>query len=215
MFKFKPSTLCVSVCALAILAANAWPQSKPRKHNHTLVPRAAITSQAKPRLDAQITVPDDLVAQVRELQGYAIAPVKLNLDGRDTQLVGLGSYLVNAVADCAGCHSKSLYTSDGNPFNGQPAKIDPNFYLGGGMAFGPFTSRNLTPEPENGNLPAGLSLDDFMLVMRTGQDLDQQHLQVSPLLQVMPWPRFRSMTDLELRAIYEYLSAIPPVNVTN
>jgi hypothetical protein len=29
------------------------------------------------------------------------------------------------------------------------------------------------------------------------------------LLQVMRWPFFRNMTDHELRAIYEYLTAIP------
>jgi hypothetical protein len=139
--------------------------------------------------------------------------VKLNLEGRDTQAVGLGSYLVNAVGGCNDCHSKSQFTSDGNPFNGQEAKIDTTTYLGGGMAFGPFISRNLTPEPENGNLPAGMTLDDFFLVMRMGQDLDNLHPQMGPLLQVMPWPSFRKMTDQEIRAIYEYLSAIPPVKV--
>lgn len=29
------------------------------------------------------------------------------------------------------------------------------------------------------------------------------------LLQIMPWPLFQSMTVHDLRAIYEYLSAIP------
>jgi hypothetical protein len=29
------------------------------------------------------------------------------------------------------------------------------------------------------------------------------------LLQIMPWPLLRSMTEHEMRAIYEYLSAIP------
>jgi hypothetical protein len=29
------------------------------------------------------------------------------------------------------------------------------------------------------------------------------------LLQIMPWPIYQNMTDHELRAIYEYLSAIP------
>ena len=30
-------------------------------------------------------------------------------------------------------------------------------------------------------------------------------------LQVMPWPAFRNLTDEDIRAIYEYLSALPPV----
>ena len=29
------------------------------------------------------------------------------------------------------------------------------------------------------------------------------------LLQIMPWPVFENMTDRDLRAIYEYLSAVP------
>jgi len=28
-------------------------------------------------------------------------------------------------------------------------------------------------------------------------------------LQIMPWPAYQSLTDHDLRAIYEYLSAIP------
>jgi hypothetical protein len=32
------------------------------------------------------------------------------------------------------------------------------------------------------------------------------------LLQVMPWPNFQNMTDHDLRAIYEYLSAIPCID---
>jgi hypothetical protein len=29
------------------------------------------------------------------------------------------------------------------------------------------------------------------------------------ILQVMPWPTFQNMTDQDLRAIYEYLRAVP------
>jgi hypothetical protein len=32
------------------------------------------------------------------------------------------------------------------------------------------------------------------------------------LLQVMPWPVYRHLTDHDLRAIYEYLRAIPPID---
>jgi hypothetical protein len=70
-----------------------------------------------------------------------------------------------------------------------------------------FVSRNLTPET-NG-LPAGLTFDEFLLVMRTGIDLDHTHPQFGPLLQVMPWPVYQDMTDRDLLAIYEYLRAIP------
>jgi hypothetical protein len=127
--------------------------------------------------------------------------------GKNPFLVGLGSYLVNAVGGCNDCHTNPPYAPGGNPFRGEPEKINAEHYLAGGQQFGPFTSRNLTPDSEG--LPAGLTFEQFLRVMRTGVDLKQQHPQISPLLQVMPWPVYGKMTDLDLRAIYEFLSAIP------
>jgi hypothetical protein len=79
------------------------------------------------------------------------------------------------------------------------------------MAFGPFVSRNLTPD-EYGR-PAGLTLEELIEVIRTGEDEDHLPPHVpseeNDLLQVMPWPVYQGMTDRDLRAIYEYLSAIP------
>ena len=72
------------------------------------------------------------------------------------------------------------------------------------MMFGPFVSRNITPD-QTGK-PAGLTLGEFINLMRTGQDPDAP---LGVLLQVMPWPVFGKKTDRELKAIYEYLSAIP------
>jgi len=143
-------------------------------------------------------------------QGFAIAPVHLNLEGKDRELVGLGSYLVNATGGCNDCHTNPSYTATGNPFNGQPTQINVAGYLAGGASFGPFFSRDITPY-KNG-LPAGRTWEEFLEVMRTGKDFDYQPGQPGPpLLQVMPWPDYRYMTDHELRAIYEYLRAIPPL----
>lgn len=46
---------------------------------------------------------DDEASLVRI--GFEIAPVPLNLVGKDPWKVGLGSFLVNAVGDCNGCHT--------------------------------------------------------------------------------------------------------------
>jgi hypothetical protein len=140
-------------------------------------------------------------------QGLAIAPVPLNLRGKNRALVGIGSYIVNAVSECNDCHTRPYYQLGGNPFKGQPERINTLDYLTGGNQFGPFTSANLTPDPVTGR-PAGLTLNDFLKLMRTG--LDNEHPQFGPFLQVMPWPTFRKMTERDLSAIYEYLSAIPP-----
>lgn len=76
--------------------------------------------------------------------------------------------------------------------------------------------RNLTPN-RNG-LPAGLTLQEFILTMRTGRDLKNREPHVpsadNDLLQVMPWPTYRYMTDRTLMAVYEYLSSIPCIGST-
>jgi hypothetical protein len=41
----------------------------------------------------------------RIAQGFRLSPVPLNMKGRNPDLVGLGSYLVNAVGGCNDCHT--------------------------------------------------------------------------------------------------------------
>jgi hypothetical protein len=143
-------------------------------------------------------------------QGAEIAPVPLNLAGLNPALVRQGSYIVNAQGGCNDCHTAPSYAEGGNPFFGQPEVINAAGYLAGGGVFGPFTSRNLTPRASSG-LPAGLTLDEFVEAMRLGTDFKNRHPQISPLLQVMPWPVYGKMSDRELHAIYEFLRAIPCV----
>ena len=142
-------------------------------------------------------------------RGYAIVPpgVTLNLGGRNRALVGLGSYIVNT-GGCNDCHTHPSYLPGNSPFAGQPELVNSAQYLTGGQQFGPFTSRNLTPDAKG--RPAGLSLDEFVNLMHTGIDPDWNPSSGRPqILQVMPWPAFGKKTDHELRAIYEYLSSIP------
>lgn len=148
------------------------------------------------------------VADERVRQGFEIAPVPLDLQGRNRNLVGLGSYLVNAGGGCNDCHTAPPYAPGGDPFLGQPKQINADNYLAGGAIFGPFVSRNITPDLVTG-LPANYTLSQFTTVMRTGRDLKKLHPEISPLLQVMPWPVFQDLTAQDLNAIYEYLSAIP------
>jgi hypothetical protein len=148
----------------------------------------------------------------RIARGFAIAPVHLNLAGKNRALVGLGSYLVNGAGDCNGCHAGPAgeFSPGGDPFQGEPKHINPDSYLQGGTPlFGPdFLPRNLTPD-KTGRPEGGATFEEFRDIIRTGIDPDQAHPQFGPYLQVMPWPNFQNMTDNDLRAIYEYLSAIP------
>jgi hypothetical protein len=145
----------------------------------------------------------------RVARGFRIAPVKLRLRGLNPLLVGLGSYIVNAQGGCNDCHTAPPYAEGGDPFLGQPEQINTAGYLAGGTPFGPFTSRNLTPRA-NGR-PANLTWAQFLEVMRKGTDFKNRHPEISPLLQVMPWPVYGKMTTLDLMAIYEFLKAIPSI----
>ena len=134
--------------------------------------------------------------------GQQTAPVNLTLNKKDADTVYLGSYIVNVVAGCSDCHTFPEYLTD--PFQGQPALVNAAKYLGGGRGFGPgVTSRNITPDASG--KPAGMTYAEFVQAMRNGTDFDHVHT----LLQVMPWPRFKYLTERDLQAIYQYLSSIP------
>ena len=177
--------------------------------------------------------------------GFAIAPVPLNMAGKNPAQVGLGSYIVNTEG-CNDCHSAGppteyspghnpyLLVPGSNPPVNQPKQVNPATYLGGGRDFGvliPGTnsyhivSRNLTPD-KSGLPEGGATYEQFVAHMRTGVDDDHLHPTcpvgaVTPscipfpfdgiLLQIMPWPNFKDFTDNDMRAIYEYLSAVPCV----
>jgi hypothetical protein len=152
---------------------------------------------------------------VQILRGYEIAPVHLDIAGKNWWLVGLGSYLVNTTG-CNDCHTHPNWASNGNPYLGQLEQINTAEYLAGGRSFGmdmsdpnhpvPIVSANLTPDGTG--KPAGLTLAQFLNVMHTGQDPDAS----GRLLKVMPWPLYHWKTDQELIAMYEYLRAIPSLN---
>lgn len=131
--------------------------------------------------------------------------ITLDLKGRNRAMVGLGSYLVNAVGGCNDCHTAPPFTVDPFASLGAPKHINNACYLAGGTPFGPFVSRDITPWEEG--RPAGLTFEQFVHVMRTGEDPDNP----GQVLQVMPWPVYQTMSDHDLRAIYEYLSSIPAI----
>ena len=106
-------------------------------------------------------------------QGAEIAPVPLDLDGLNPALVRQGSYIVNAQGGCNDCHTAPPYADGGNPFLGQPEVINAAGYLAGGQQFGPFTSRNLTPNAAG--RPASLTLEQFVEAMREGTDFKNRH----------------------------------------
>ena len=154
-----------------------------------LLPFAVILSIAAMTSGSSTAEEDENASPVQ--QGFEISPIskeRLNLTGRDYAAVGWGSYIVNGLADCSACHSFPEFLERGNvagsnpaagdPFEATPASrsakasianINASHYLAGGQCFGPFMTRNLTPD-SNG-LPEGLTETEFITVMRTGEDI--------------------------------------------
>jgi len=156
--------------------------------------------------------PDDNESKIQAGFNYARSQgITLNLAHKNRGLVGLGSYLVNAVGGCNDCHTAPPYTQDPYAFLGAPKQVNVACYLAGGTPFGPPgpgtpVSRDITPW-EDGK-PAGLTLEQFVHVIRTGEDPDNP----GHVLDVMPWPVYQAMTDRDLQAVYEYLSSIPAID---
>jgi hypothetical protein len=115
-------------------------------------------------------------------------------------------------------------------------QIDPTSFVSGGQNFGSVDSKNLTPDL-NQNVSSyapyavvyaegGLDWITYWAVLHNGVDVDALFSQCgsgapagpngcanaptnAALLQVMPWPTIRQLTDNDLNAVWQYLSAIP------
>jgi hypothetical protein len=166
----------------------------------------ALTALVALSVSASDTGRDMANSQDPVRQGFRIVPpgVKLNLEGKDRRLVGLGSYIVNT-SGCIDCHSHPTYSPGGDPFKGEHERVNAEEYLSGGRQFGPtITAPNITPD--HADRPAGLTRWEFVQTLRTGHNPKDPP---GTILQVMPWPSFGKKTDLDLIAVYEYLRAVP------
>jgi len=110
-------------------------------------------------------------------------------------LAARGKYLVE-VTECHGCHTPTgpdMLPIPGTDFSG-------GFRLTG--PWGDVVGANITPDA------SGISYYDeatFINAMRTG-NVGARHLNP-----IMPWGRFRNLTDEDLSAIWAYLQTLPPV----
>lgn len=109
-----------------------------------------------------------------------------------------GRYLVNDVANCAGCHTRrDMRTGEqiGAPLAGGQ---EMESHDTPGLAF---VTPNLTPDPRTGRI-THWSEDAFVARFR-GPIADG-----TP----MPWTVYARMSDDDLRAIHRYLRTLPPVH---
>ena len=115
-----------------------------------------------------------------------------------TDSLAYGGYLVESVAQCAGCHTDRSMT-DGS-YTGprlaggwlRQSDSDPTVVL---------VTPNLTPDPETGRI-AKWTEDVFVARFRAGKLIPQSD---------MPWAFYGRMTDDDLRAVFRYLHSLAPV----
>ncbi len=146
-------------------------------------------------------------------------------ESRDTAQVKRGALLVG-IGGCMDCHTplkmgangpeKDLARGlSGHPENLKlpvPPQLNGEWNWAGSASMTAFTgpwgityAANLTPDRETGI--GTWKEKDFVQAMRTGK-----HLGVArPILPPMPWQALASLPEKDLRAIYAYLMAQPPV----
>lgn len=104
-----------------------------------------------------------------------------------------GEYLVQSVGNCSGCHTKRNLSGD----------IEGGLMAGGHPMPNGLVPPNLTPD-SSGRI-FGWSQEMFIQRFRMGKIIPESE---------MPWNAFKRMEDLELKAIYKYLHAIPAIKTS-
>jgi mono/diheme cytochrome c family protein len=143
------------------------------------------STQPSPRVGPLIRVLY-LAGQVKLLAAEEIDHTKAHTSHVEPEPTAkYGEYLASG---CTGCHGPTL---SGGKIPGGPPDWKP--------------AANITP--------AGIgrySEADFMRVLREGKRPDG-----SPVDSLMPWRLTKSMTDVELKAVYAYLRTVPPKEYGN
>jgi hypothetical protein len=142
------------------------------------------------------------VVGIRPLIGPKARPLTARTFERTPARLERGRYLVtSAQAPCTLCHSP-LETSGGE------LKVKEDMMLAGrnwepdGVPF--VTAPNLTPDPETG--AGGWTDDQLARAIREGIGHDGR-----TLFPIMPYQRFRNMSDEDLASIIVFLRSIPPI----
>lgn len=106
--------------------------------------------------------PNDAINESVVEQGFAASPIPeelLNFKGKNRELVGLGSYIVNASADCNGCHTFPRFLRPGGTVPGTNGNATGNVM---GLGSNPKYGNPYLDGPEqrlNGQLKANTNAD--------------------------------------------------------
>lgn len=129
-----------------------------------------------------------IFAALVPIAAHALAPPS----GQDFTQIERGRYLTVG-ADCAACHTD---TDDREPFaGGRPIETP----------FGIVVAANITPDRETGI--GNWTAQQFDAAVRLGKRPDGKRLYPA-----MPFVYFAKMSSADVRAIWAYLSTLPPVH---
>ena len=165
---------------------------------------------------------NDIILSENARVGLKLSEVPVDptgLNGDDIESVGRGAYLVNAVADCNGCHNGAgrgqplfLAGNDDFPigaFDTANTTADPFSPCTGGSppsacVDGHVFTRNLTPDATT-----GLKLSEDQFIRRCAPARTSRTPTGGAALIVMPWPQLRWLTRLRTCATSTTTSSNP------
>lgn len=140
---------------------------------------------------------------IKRIAGSIIAVVFLSAakhsSATDLATVTRGRYLVE-VAGCAHCHTPGHFRGKEDATR-ELAGSDVGFEVPGA---GTYVGPNLTPDRDTGL--GRWSDEQVELAIRAGVRPDGRVLS-----QVMPWPNFAHMSDVDVNALVAYLRSLKPV----
>jgi len=138
----------------------------------------------------------------RPIIGPKARPLTARTFESNPQRVARGHYLANAVSGCSYCHSEHDWSKPGQPIvPGREGVGEPVPFAGlPGRVIAP----NLTPDVQTGT---GAWTDD-QLARAIREGIGHEGRALFPL---MPYPRFRNMSDEDLASVIVYLRSLPPV----
>ena len=137
----------------------------------------------------------------RPIIGPRARPLTDRTFQRTPERLERGRYLVEAVTPCVGCHTPRDWSLPGAP-NVQGKEASGYVWADEGLPW--LVAANLTPDAETG---AGDWTDDmFARAVREGIGHDGR-----TLFPIMPYQKFRTMSDEDLASVIVYMRSLPAV----
>ena len=155
----------------------------------------AVISYLRTMKPVRHKVPDhDLNMLGKMLMRFVIKPMESPVSElKPDTSAAYGQYLAYSVANCNGCHTRRSPTGG---FEGDPFAGGSEWEVDGGT----FIAPNLTPNDTTGRI-AKWDYATFERRFRAGRLVEK-----SP----MPWENFQTMSDNDLKAVYNFLRTLKP-----